>query len=615
MCAINGFTWQDQDTITAMNNITKHRGPDDSGVFCDDGISLGHNRLSIIDLSQKAHQPMKTEDGRFVISYNGELYNFKELKKELITKGVQFNSESDTEVILKLYQDEGVGMLEKLIGIFAIAIWDNHKKELFLVRDHFGIKPLYYHYDGARLIFSSEAKALFEHNISKDVDPISLNNYLRFLYCVGPRTMWQHVKKMPAGSYGIYKDGSFQIKKYFTLKTKDIPEKKHEIEELIRGHVREAVKSQLISDRPVGIFLSGGLDSSIVAAIMAQEASGRINSFSVGFDTKVNPEKFNADFKIAAQTAKHFGFDHHEVVISNQDMRDNLEDCIYSMDEPVSNPIQVATYLLAKKAKQDVAVVLGGDGGDELFGGYDRYYYYRMLDRIQKIAPFVKNKTNSKFIAKMLRKPDLARKLQSEPGLDRFFTMMAQKEEILRKFVKPGFNNGILSIGSYKQFFDNSLEDPINKMMWADTQTWLADESLIRSDKLTMAHGLEQRVPLLDPRVVELAYSIPSHHKLHSKTEGKKIYKDAFAPMLPEFVLEQKKRGFFSPTAKWLREDPLKSYIYEILSPSYCPQTADWFDWDAIKKITDDHINFKGYALNTIWSIVTLQIWAKKFLN
>ena len=612
MCAINGFTWADQDTILAMNNKTKHRGPDDTGIFLQEGISLGHNRLSIIDLSERAHQPMQTEDGRFTITYNGELYNFKELKKELITKGVHFNSDSDTEVILKLYQSEGVQMLQKLIGIFAMAIWDSQTKELFLARDHFGIKPLYYHYDNSRLIFSSEAKALFEHKISKDVDPISLNNYLRFLYCAGPRTMWQNVKKMPAGSFGIFKNGQVQIKKYFHIAQRTIPSKKHEIEELIRAHVREAVRSQLISDRPVGLFLSGGLDSSIIAAMMAQEASGSINSFSVGFDTKVNPQKFNADCNVAAKTAKHFGFNHHPVTITNTDMRDYLEDCAYAMDEPVSNPIQVATYLLAKKAKQDVAVVLGGDGGDELFGGYDRYYYYRLLNNIQKIAPFTKNKKTANIIGNMMRKPHLARKLTAEPGLDQFFAMMSQKEEQLRRFVKPGFNNGLLSIQAYKPFFDDPLKDSINEMMWVDAQTWLTDESLIRSDKLTMAHGLEQRVPLLDPRVAQLAFSIPSEHKLHSQSQGKKIYADAFASQLPDFVKEQKKRGFFSPAAKWIREEPLKSYIYEILSPSYCAQTADWFDWDEIKKITDDHINYKGYALSTIWSLVTLQLWAKQ---
>ncbi len=612
MCAINGFTWQNQDLVLAMNKKTQHRGPDDTGSFLDDGISLGHNRLSIIDLSPNAHQPMKTQDKRFVITYNGELYNFKELKKELIEKGVKFYSESDTEVILNLYAQEGEAMLQKLVGIFAFAIWDTQKKELFLARDQFGIKPLYYHYDGARLIFSSEAKALFEHGISRDVDPISLNNYLRFLYCVGPRTMWFNVKKMPAGSYGIYKNGKFHIKKYLSLEQVDVPEKKHEVEAMIRGHVREAVRSQLISDRPVGLFLSGGLDSSIIAALMAQEATGEINSFSVGFDTKINPEKFNADLNVAAKTAKHFGFNHHPVMITAQDVRDDFEDCITSMDEPVSNPIQVATYLMAKHAKKDVAVVLGGDGGDELFGGYDRYYYYRMLEKIQKMFPFVKNKSIASAIATILKKPALARKLQSEPGLDRFFTMMAQKEEHLRTFVKPIINNGLHTIQTYKPFFDKPMEDSINQMMWADTQTWLADESLIRSDKLTMAHGLEQRVPLLDPRVATLAFSIPSKHKLHSKTEGKKIYKDAFTSMLPDFVLEQKKRGFFSPAAKWIREEPLKSYVYEILSPEYCEQTRDWFNWDELKKMTDKHMAIEGYALNTIWSIMTLQVWMKK---
>ncbi len=615
MCAINGFSWNDPEKITAMNTATRHRGPDDTGIFCDEHVSLGNNRLAIIDISPLGHQPMKTKDGRYTIVYNGELYNFQTLKKELQNSGVVFQSHSDTEVILELFARDGVSMIQKLIGIFTFAIWDSHEQTLTLARDHFGVKPLYYYLDDTRLVFSSEIKALFVHPIPRRIDFTSFNNYMRFLYCVGPATMFEGIKKLPPATYAVYHQKKLAITKYFKLEPVVLNSPLSELHELIRANTRQAVRSQLISDRPVGIFLSGGIDSSIIGALMAQETTAPINSFSVGFETNSESEKYNADVSLAQKTAKHFGFSHHELHITNLDVVDNFEKVCVAMDEPVSNHIQVATYLLAKMAKQHVAVVLGGDGGDEIFGGYDRYYYYAFLNQLQTYLPFLTTKKYARILSSLVHKPHLADKLIAQSGINQFFVMMSQKESHLASFIRAPYNNGLLSIGSYAPFFTDTWSDTINYMMYKDAQTWLVDESLVRTDKLTMAHGLEQRVPLLDPHLVKLAYSIPSKYKLHSAGSGKKIFKDAFASILPNNIQNQKKRGFFSPTAKWLREEPLRSFAYEILSPHYTRHTHDMFDFKVIQKILDNHINLKGYNLNTIWSLMTFQVWARHYLD
>lgn len=610
MCGINGFNWQGENLIKSMNTKIAHRGPDDEGVFLSPEISLGHRRLSIIDLSPAGHQPMKTPDGRYAIVYNGELYNFKEIKAEL--KEFDFFSSSDTEVVLYAFAKWGAECLKKFNGIFSFAIWDAKKKELFLARDQFGVKPLYYFYKNGKFIFSSEAKAILEHtNVGRELNFNALNNYLRFLYVLGPETMWADIKKLPPAHWARLRGDNLEIKRYYNLMAGEAPRDRNELKMLIRKKTGEAVFGQLISDRPVGLFLSGGLDSSILCAVMAKENSNPIKTFSVGFET-METRKFNADFDVAARTAKHFGTEHTPLMVSATDVAKHFEDCVVAMDEPVSNHIQVATYLLAKEAKKKVAVVLGGDGGDETFGGYDRYYYMYVIDRLRRALPFLKNKNISKTLGAITGRPDIFLKIGGA-GLDIFLSFMAQKENVVARFLKKEFNDPSAMRQSYGQYFADPLEDFANNMMRTDVETWLVDESLIRSDKLTMAHGLEERVPLLDKNLVELAFSIPSKYKINTRYQGKKIFRDAMADILPAFVLEQKKRGFFSPAAKWLRGE-LRPMAYEILSPGYTEKTARLFNWEEIKNILDAHMEFRGYALNTVWSLLTFQVWAKNYL-
>ena len=451
MCGINGFNFRDEELIQKMNTKIAHRGPDDAGVFVGENISLGHRRLSIIDLSQMAHQPMTTPDGRFTVIYNGELYNFKELKKELVEdpelgrRGeFNFKSNSDTEVVLYAYKKWGKECLNFFNGIFSFAIWDNQEKELFLARDQFGVKPLYYYHKDGKFVFSSEAKAILEHKyIERKINQESLNRYLRFLYVAGPETMWQDIKKLPAGHFAILKNNNLEIKKYYFLAEGEYLQDEKEIKGIVRKAMGEAVRRQLVSDKPVGLFLSGGLDSSILCAVMAKEFNCPVKTFSIGFDTDVETEKFNADFKIAEKTAKYFGTDHNPIMLTGKDVLENFENCVIAMDEPVSNHIQVAAYLLAKETKKQVAVALGGDGGDETFGGYDRYYFMNQIYRLRKFFPFLKNKKCSDLLGKALGKKNLSEKLSFKDDLELFLSFMAQKEEIISKFLNNDLNNDL----------------------------------------------------------------------------------------------------------------------------------------------------------------------------
>lgn len=611
MCAINGFNWKDENLILMMNEANRHRGPDDRGTFTNDGISLGHNRLSIIDLSPAGHQPMSYRD-RFVITFNGEIYNFPELKEELQKKGHLFKSKSDTEVILAAYAEWGREAVKKLNGIFAFAIWDKEKKELFLARDHVGVKPLYYFWDGNKFIFSSEIKSILRHGVSREIDLDSLNVYFRFLYVPSPKTIWRDIFKLPAGHLAIIKNNQLAILPYWELKSGEPIGYGQALSE-IRSLFKDSVKRQLITERPLGVFLSGGIDSTAVLGAMTEIVPGKIKTFSVGYEATAEEEKYNADFLLAEKTAKFYGTEHYPIKISGKDVRDCFEYVVYHMDEPVSNHIQPSTYLLAKHAREEVVVALGGDGGDELFGGYDRYFYNWWIDKARFAKPIMRTPVLSFLLGKK-KGMTLFQKLQTEPGLDRFLSFMAQKEEVVDRFLKKEINRVSVARFAFAPYFKTIDKDFTNQMMMADIKTWLPDESLVRSDKLTMAHALEERVPILDHHLVELAFRVPSGYKVESHRLGKKIWREAIAKYLPPGLEKEKKRGFFSPASKWLRGE-LKEFAYEVLSKSYTKGTDDYFDFVAVRKILDDHLNIRGYGLPTIWSLMTFQVWYKQFMG
>ncbi len=439
MCSINGFNFQDEGLIRKMVDITRHRGPDQEGFYCGENISLGHARLSIIDLSEKARQPIWNEDKSICLICNGEIYNFQEIREGLQKKGHKFFSQSDSEVIIHLYEEKGEKCLEDLNGIFGFAIFDKNKDKIFLARDRIGVKPLYYYFDGKKFIFSSEIKAILVHPIKRAVDKEALLHYFRIFFVPSPFTLFQDIKKLPPANYLIYEKGKITHHRYWELQdSSEISSKEEAIEE-IKSLLKDSVKRQLISDRPVGIFLSGGIDSSSILGMASQFISGKIKTYSVGFDINIEEEKFNRDFRLARQTSKYYKTDHHELLVSDIDVRDNIEKVIWHMEEPVPNPIQVPNFLLSQLAKKEVAVVLGGDGGDEIFGGYPRYYYSKLIDQYQLLPSFLRKNIFPPFLKLMFSKKDLASKLNTPSGVSRYLLFMGEKSRILSQVLKRIF--------------------------------------------------------------------------------------------------------------------------------------------------------------------------------
>lgn len=638
MCSINGFTWQDDELIRRMNKTTAHRGPDGTGAFTAPGISLGHNRLAIIDLSPAAAQPMKSADGRFVISFNGEIYNYRELRKELA--GYPFKSESDTEVILTAYATWGTGAFSRLNGIFALALWDAKEEKLLLVRDPVGVKPLYYFECDGQLVFASEIKAILLHSsISRRIDPLALDLYLRLNYVPAPLTLFAGIKKLLPGEILTYRGGTVLVP-YSEARPRGMASRASFDEQKValREQVRASVAAQMVSDRPVGLYLSGGIDSTVVLEAMTR-ASGKVESFSVGFELtkEEQAEKFNADFLLARRTARHFGATHHEVLLSPDEILPLFEDAVYHLDEPVSNATSIPMLKLARFAKERVAVALGGDGGDELFGGYERYRLSLLSSYYRRLPRLLRRSADLVF-------PRLA-KLDTAEGIERYVQFHFLKEDKLKPLLAPSAyhprtaqeffadrffpsaeravpekgglrGGGRATSGFFQQkksvpFFGNCERHFETKFMQVDRESWLPDESLLRADKMSMAAGLEARVPLLDLSLIAFADTIPLAHKV-SLFNTKIILKEAFRGFIPDELLHQPKRGWFSPGAKWLRYSHVAAFTREVLSPSYAEATRTLFNWNEVSRRLDAHLA-GAYHLTELWAILSLQLWVKRF--
>lgn len=588
MCGINGFNFVDREIIDRMNTVTNHRGPDATGVWIGDTVSFGHNRLSIIDLSPRGTQPMWDARHEVVIVFNGEIYNYKELRSVLENE-FKFNSDSDTEVILNAYKKYGTDCLEKLNGIFAFAIYDTRSDQLFFARDRAGVKQFYYYFDGDRFIFSSEIKAILEHNIPRAVNKEAFNIFFQILYIPEPITMFESIKKLPSAHFGILKNKSLEIHQYWNSTNNQTVGSYDETVEEIKTLFCDSVRRQMISDRPVGVFLSGGLDSTAVLGAAVEAASGSIRTFSVSFsDSKA--EKFNADADLAKMTAAFYGTEHTELMVGPRDVWNNILNIVWHLDEPNFNATSSAIYLLSHEAKQSVAVVLGGDGADELFGGYPRYYYSRLF------GPFLRNER-------------------------RVLRFLSQKDSHLSKIISHDvYKPSAAASNFHARYFSNKkmvFSDFENYFMKIDREGWLTDESLMRTDKMSMAAGLELRVPILDHRLIELAEKIPEHWKFNllqnpKSFQGKKIWKDAVRHYLPDHVLNQKKRGWFTPMSNWLRHD-LRGPVYEVLLRAQA--NTNFFNSSGIEEMWQSHLTGAVYNLNSIWAIVMWQLWYEKFIT
>lgn len=612
MCAINGVTTNDYARVERMNEATKHRGPDGSRIWEGNGVTLGHNRLAIIDLSDRALQPMKSASGKLSIVFNGELYNYRELKEELSANGCKFNTESDTEVLLTAFETWGEAMFPKLRGMFAFGIWNETTETLTLARDHMGIKPLYFREKDGVLAFSSELTAFTRENNVLDLTALFL--YLEFQYVPSPHTLVQGIEKLAPGHVLMYSKGTRTMRRYYIPENgTGVPEENNApslgTSRMLYETIDEAVDRQLVSDRPIGMFLSGGLDSSIVLHHMSLHTP-HIRTFSVGFEmvsgAEHEYEKFNADAHLAERTATHYGAKHTTYTLALSDVQNNLESILASLDEPVANPTAVAQHFLSRKVREDgVVVALGGDGGDELFLGYTRHRMLMAAQYFQKLP-----RTVQKILTQM--NPRM-KKLMTPLGAPFHVDIMANKEKTVTSLLKYDlspyavaqnyFNNRYAALGG--------THNPIEAFMYVDRATWLPDESLHRSDRTSMAHGLELRVPLIDLSVVTVADRISGNKKV-TPFEGKQFLRNTYRPHLPAYLFSQPKRGWVSPGAKWLRDPKVHAFVKDALSSGYYSGLDALFDWEAVQVQLCDHVEKKGYHLYPLWNILAIQVWARK---
>jgi len=612
MCGISGFNWKDQKEIDKMVLSLSHRGPDAKGTFLAGGVSFGHNRLAIIDLSQSANQPMFDNERGLIIVYNGEIYNFKELKKELEGE-YEFKTKSDTETILAGYRKWGKGVVDKLDGMFAFAIWDKKREELFLARDHAGIKPLYYYWDPStnsgkvgKFIFASEIKAILEHDIPRKLNITAFNHYIRMLYTPDSMTMIEKIYKLPPSHTLTLKDKKISIEPYGDRSVNRFTMSYDSAKRELREGIIRSVKSHLVSDVPLGIYLSGGMDSSTVLSAMSQFHSD-IKTFSVGFslENKNEESKFNHDFELARMTANFFGADHHAVKVSSQDILKVFDEVVIHNDDPISNPTSIVMYLLAKFARREVKVVLTGSGGDELFGGYDRYRIALAASYYMRFPKFIRNVSNLN---------EKISKLEYERTADLYAKVMFEKDDLLSSVVTGEFfksDSAVKDFFQEKYLSENGLE-PAEKFLRTDQKSWLADHFFLLSDRMSMASALEERVPLMTRELKDFANSLLLSYRLNLN-QGKRILRDAFKNDLPDFLFDQPKRGWFAPAAKWLREPGFMNLAREILSADYFNETDQIFNWPKVEEMFEKHINKEEYNLTTIWSIMTFQAWAKQY--
>lgn len=611
--------------IKKMNDTMAHRGPDGEGVFTRNNIGLGHRRLSIIDLST-GDQPMSSHDGRVTIAFNGEIYNFLQLKSELQSKGHQFKTTSDTEVIIYAYIEWGRAFIKKLRGMFAFALWDNRDHVLFLARDRVGKKPLYYYYDENRLIFASELKALLKtKDIPKDIDKRALDAYFSFGYVPSPLSIFKQIKKLKPGHYAVCSPTGFIEEEYW-----DIDLNRHDLEiteeqaiEQLTQLFDESVKIRMISDVPLGAFLSGGVDSSAVVASMSRLMNGEpVKTSSIGFSDK----KFN-ELEFAKIVSELYQTNHKEEVV-NPKALDILEKLVWHFDEPFADSSAIPTWYVSKITRENVTVALSGDGGDENFAGYvQRYGMTRFENQVRNQIPAGLRNSLIRWIGSLYPRIDL---LPRPLRLKGFLTniSMAMEDAYYRDmsfYFKPEakmnlYNNEMVellqeysSFSVFEPFYKkNNNPDPVSKAQYVDIKTYMTEDILVKVDRMSMAHSLEVRSPILDHELMEFAASLPSDLKLNKK-ESKYILKKMNEKRLPPDILYRKKQGFRVPLSEWLKGE-LKTYINEVLFESdiIC---GDYINMDYVKDLWDNHQKGVNDYAQQIWNIFMFELWGRQYMK
>ena len=632
MCGIAGFSGEfDQALLERMNAALAHRGPDDAGIeyLADDAIGLAHRRLSIIDLSPRGHQPMWDATGRVATIYNGEIYNYRELRRELVADGYRFNSDSDTEVLLNLYLRDGDKMLDRLNGIFAFALWDARSESLLLARDGLGVKPLYYAETPRGVVFASELKALLqESSIERRLDHHALYHHLLYLWCPSPLTMLEGVRKLEPGHALRIRSGRIvEDFRYYELPFGqdffDWPRQAVIVQ--VRKYLTRAVERQLVSDVPVGAFLSGGLDSSSVVAL-AQRALGedeKLQCFTIGFsDEAARVEGMARDLPYAERVAQHLGVDLHTIHVGPE-MVDELPNMIFHLDEPQADPAPINALFISRLARENgVKVLLSGVGGDDLFTGYRRHYaqiqepYWSWLppaarEGLRRFSLSVKPKTEfRRRLAKAFRYANL----EGDDRTASYFHWIPPER------LPPVFSRQVREEiasrgpGPVAQALAGlpPTVPPLNRMLYLEEKFFLTDHNLNYVDKVSMANGVEVRVPLLDPELVSVAARLPLHYKQRGHI-GKWILRKAMAPDLPREVIHRTKTGFGAPLRHWLRTD-LRPIIDDALSDESLRRRG-LFDPEGVRQLVQLNDRTEIDAAYTIFSMICVELWCRMFVD
>lgn len=612
----------ESNLIKQMMDVMSHRGPDDEGMYISKHVGLGHRRLTIIDLNT-GKQPISNEDNQVWIVFNGEIYNYKELQSELKNRGHIFKTNTDTEVILHLYEDYGEACLAKLRGMFAFAIWDCKKQRLFLARDRIGIKPLYYTITKNGLLFASEIKAIIQDpSVERDVNHNGIYSFLSYTYTPGPETAFKNILKLQPGHYLILEKGRLFVKEYWDIDKyylSSICTKDNDLESNLINILRESVMLHMISDVPVGFLLSGGVDSTAMLSFCQEHLNKDIKTFTVGFEG----QKFGDERLYAKKAAKRYGVEHYETTITEQQFLEFLPEYIWYMEEPVFEPPAVSLYYITKLAREHVKVLISGEGGDEAFAGYQTYRNLVWLERLKKIMGPTKKKIES-LMCKAGNIFPIDKLNKYAPliniSLENYYYSRASSpasifnshsNHLYSTFFLNEINSAFTTQPFYEYFQTTKDKSDLKKMLYVDTKTWLPDRLLIKADRMTMANSLELRVPLLDHKVLEFAASLPDRQKLNGLTT-KYIFKKILKNRIPNEIIKRKKAGFPIPYTGWLYKN--KSRVLDILLDRRTLERGI-FNKQALQSLLISKWEHTGRYSSEIFNLLTLELWHRRFID
>ncbi len=628
MCGFAGATWTDTrhaidaDTLDAMTRVLEHRGPDQAGSWFDSHTALGHRRLSIIDLDS-GRQPLANEDGSLQVVFNGEIYNYRELRNDLKRRGHHFATQSDTEVIVHLYEEYGDSCLEHLRGMFALAVWDVRRQRLMLARDRMGQKPLVYRQEPGRLLFASELKALLQvPNAPRQLDPVALDQFLTYQYVPHPRTMLAGYCKLPPAHMAVYHDGRLEVTRYWKpgYQQPITGRSRGEWKEALRETLTEAVRLRLRSDVPLGAFLSGGVDSTIIAGLMQEQSQAPVHTFSIGFPVEQFDER-----QYARLAAKHLGTIHHESVVEPKAL-EILPRLAWHYDEPFGDPSAIPTMYLSEMTRNDVTVALSGDGGDELFAGYDRYRAVHLASRIDRMpgplraiatSPALRLLPASTRQKSLFRRGKRFAEALGESPEHRYLKWIGIFDARRRSDLWTSeFREQLGSSNAASFLIDAYDECPergfVTRTTCADVLTYLPCDILNKVDIASMAYSLECRSPLLDHHVVELAARMPMSQKRQGR-RGKTILVDTFADLLPDSIQSRPKMGFGVPLDQWFRNE-LRPLLEDVLLDPVAVARG-YFRPEAVRQLVDEHVSNRWDHSYRLWCLVCLEVWHRMYLD